>query len=199
LFTAGQASRTLVVGIWNTPDRYREYDPQRVFEDYLSPEEKAAYLRDYGQPLADQYLKFIIQELKPWIDSRYRTLPDKQDTFLIGSSMGAMISAYALCEYPEVFSGAACLSTHWPSLNGKMVHYLADRLPDPQGHRIYFDYGTETLDAQYEPFQQQVDEVMRQRGYREEHDWLTRKFDGDDHSERSWRKRVDIPLQFLLR
>ncbi len=196
--TAEDQPKTLVVGIWNTPARYREYDPQRVFSDYLSRAEKSAYARKYGQPLANLYMQFIVQELKPFIDSHFPTLSSRADTFLLGSSMGGIVSAYALCEYPEIFGGAACLSTHWPAGNGKMIDYLADNLPDPQTHRLYFDYGTETVDAQYEPFQLQVDEVMRRRGYLEGESWMTRKFSGADHSETAWRSRVEIPLGFLL-
>ncbi|HEY5674257.1 MAG TPA: alpha/beta hydrolase-fold protein [Malonomonas sp.] len=194
----GAIDNTLVVGIWNTPNRYREYDPQKVFETYLSPQQKVAYAKEYGRPLADLYLKFIVSELKPFIDRRYRTRPGMADTLLLGSSMGGLISAYALCEYPEVFGGAACLSTHWPAVKGKMVDYLADHLPDPHRHRFYFDYGTETIDAQYEPLQRQVDKVLRTSGYLEGRDWITRKFCGEDHSEQAWRRRVAIPLEFLL-
>ena len=79
-----------------------------------------------------------------------------------------------------------------------MADYLLTHLPAPQTHKFYFDYGTETIDAQYQPFQRQVDEIFRQKGYREGTDWITRKFPGEDHSERAWRKRIDIPLQFLL-
>lgn len=199
LVAKGTVRKALIVGIWNSPARYREYDPQKAFEDYLSRQEQTAYAGEHGQPVSDLYLQFIVRELKPYIDSRYRTLPARNDTLMIGSSMGGMISAYALCEYPEVFGGIACLSTHWPAVNGRMAAYLADRLPDPQGRRLYFDYGTATLDGQYEPFQLQVDEVLRQRGYAQGDQWVTRKFTGEDHSEQAWRRRVDIPLQFLLK
>jgi enterochelin esterase-like enzyme len=199
LLAEGAIRKTLVVGIWNTSERYREYDPQKVFEKYLNPQEKTAYAREHGWPMADPYLKFIVQELKPFIDCHYRTLPTMADTFLMGSSMGGMVSAYALCEYPEVFGGAACLSTHWPAVQGKMADYLAARLPASQNHRFYFDYGTETVDAQYEPFQRVVDDLLRRKGYVEGNDWVTRKFCGEDHSEQAWRRRVDIPLRFLLK
>ncbi len=198
LLAAGEIGPTLVVGIWNTADRYREYDPQRVFTEYLRPREQAAYAKEHGRPLADRYLKFIVRELKPFIDRSYRTRPASADTFLLGSSMGAMISVYGLCEYPEIFGGAACLSTHWPAGRGKMVDYLADRLPGPLGHRLYFDRGTETADAPYQPLQRQVDEVLRRRGYLEGESWVTRTFPGADHSERAWRRRVHIPVRFLL-
>jgi len=199
LLAAGDSDQTLVVGIWNSPERYREYDPQRVYSEYLTAPEQIAYAKQYGRPLADRYLKFIVKELKPFIDSHYRTLPAMSDTLLLGSSMGGLISAYALCEYPEVFGAAACLSTHWPAVKGRMADYLTDRLPDPQSHRFYFDYGTETIDAQYEPLQRQVDAVLRASGYRDGSNWLTRKFAGEDHSERAWRRRIDIPLSFLLK
>ncbi len=199
LLAKEEGKDTLIVGIWNTPARYREYDPQKVFERYLSRAEQAAYSREHGRPLSDLYLRFIVEELKPYIDSRYRTLPAMSDTFLLGSSMGGVVSAYALCEYPGVFGGAACLSTHWPTVNGRMIDYLADRLPVPGSRRLYFDYGTEGIDAQYGPLQQQVDKVLRRRGYIEGDHWVSRRFDGEDHSEQAWRRRVDIPLQFLLK
>jgi hypothetical protein len=66
------------------------------------------------------------------------------------------------------------------------------------GNRIYFDHGTETLDASYEVYQVQVDNVMRDAGYKEGKDWVTRRFGGAEHSERAWRERVHIPLAFLL-
>ena len=59
---------------------------------------------------SDNYLKFLVDELKPFIDKTYPTLTGQADTFIIGSSMGGLISAYAVAEYPEVYGGAACLS-----------------------------------------------------------------------------------------
>ena len=112
---------------------------------------------------------------------------------------------YAFCEYPEVFSGAACLSTHWPGyfsaennpVPKAFADYLEAHLPEPQNHKIYFDFGTETLDAMYEPFQLMVDSVMVRRGYTAAH-WKTLKFKGADHSERAWASRFDIPISFLM-
>jgi enterochelin esterase-like enzyme len=112
--------------------------------------------------------------------------------------MGALISAYAMAEYPETFGGAACISTHWPAGDGAVIDYLAKHLPAPGAHKFYFDYGTETLDASYEPFQQRMDAVMKSAGYTEGRDWVTQKFPGAEHSEKSWRQRVEVPLQFLL-
>lgn len=199
LLARGDIRETMAVGVWNSPKRYREYDPQMVFEQHLSPQEQTAYAQEHGEPVSDHYLRFLVQELKPFIDREYRTLPGQADTFLLGSSMGGLISVYALCEHPEIFGGAGCLSTHWPAVGGKMPDYLATHLPCPQSHRLYFDFGTETIDAQYETYQQLVDQVLQNRGYQRNLDWMTLKFPGDDHSERSWRRRLDIPLQFLLK
>jgi len=152
-----------------------------------------------AKPLGDAYLKFLVTELKPAIDARYRTLPDRAHTSIMGSSMGALISLAALCEYPGVFGGAACLSTSWPVAGGVAARDLDKTLPDPRTHRIYFDYGDESKDGNYEPLQRQVDAQVRAAGYTEGVNWLTKSFPGEPHSERAWRKRVDIPLQFLLR
>ena len=108
------------------------------------------------------------------------------------------LSIYALLEYPDVFAGAGCVSTHWPIGDPAVIDYLKRKLPASGHHKIYFDFGTETLDAQYEPYQKRVDTIMRATGYREGENWMTRKFDGQEHSERAWKKRVHIPLGFFL-
>ena len=202
----GTTGEAIVVGIWNTGRRFQEYMPQKLpavpKKALESPGEAGARPADAGTaqevPLSDAYLSFIVKELKPFVDATYRTLPARQSTYVMGSSMGGLISLYALCEYPETFGGAGCLSTHWPADEGAMLDYLRKALPRPGRHKIYFDYGTETLDASYEVYQVQVDEVMRSAGYTEGSDWITRCFAGAEHSERAWRERVHIPLAFLL-
>jgi len=151
-----------------------------------------------GASLSDGYLQFLVEELKPFIDARYPTLSDPAHTLVMGSSMGGLISLYALIEYPNVFGGAGCLSTHWPIGEEVLVDALGAALPSAGRHRLYFDFGTETLDANYEPWQRRMDEWLRTAGYREGQDWSTRKFEGAEHSERAWRERVPIPLAFLL-
>ena len=156
--------------------------------------------------LADNYLKFIVKELMPFVNKLYSTYGDKEHTFIAGSSFGGMISWYAMCEYPKVFGGAACLSTHWPgmfpgnmnaALPMEFYNYLEKHFPK-KNHRIYFDYGTETLDQYYEPYQQKVDSIMRAKKLTETN-WITQKFEGKNHSECAWAERLAIPIQFLLR
>ncbi len=195
LMNQGKIRPAIVVAIWNTPMRIQEYMPGKPEGKLKKELEKDGW--DSGV-FSDNYLKFIVQELKPFIDKNYATRPEREHTFIMGSSMGGLISLYALMEYPDVFGGAACISSHWPALRGVFVQHVEPGLPKPGNHKLYFDYGTETLDAEYEPFQQRVDAAIERRGYTHGQHWLTLKFDGTDHSEKAWRDRVHIPLEFLL-
>ncbi len=214
LLAANEIRPTIIVGIWNTEFRHAEYFPQKPFESL--PKQFKDSLLNVGKNqesalfktkiCSDNYLKFIVQELKPFIDDKYSTRSDMKNTYIAGSSMGGLISMYALSEYPEVFHGAACLSTHWPgtfdTLNNpipsKFAEYLNQHVPNPETHLLYFDYGTETLDALYEPYQKMIDSIMVKNKYSDEN-WKTLKFEGEDHSEKAWSKRLDIPLKFLLK
>ena len=203
LIENGEIRPAIVVSVWADldakPNRGREYMPQKPVTDKVR---KA--LVDQGIPLAsgkiisDNYLKFLAQDLKPFIDKTYQTQPDRENTFIIGSSMGGLISAYAIAEYPDTFGGAACLSTGWTIGDGVVIAWHKDHWPDAGNHRIYFDHGTETYDAAYGPYQLKMDEVMQNKGYRSGEDWISRRFDGADHSPRAWRERLHIPLIFLL-
>ena len=75
---------------------------------------------------------------------------------------------------------------------------MGGALPRAGQHKLYFDYGTATLDAAYEPYQNRMDRHGAAAGYRQGIDCLTEKFTGAEHSERAWRERVRIPLRFLL-
>jgi enterochelin esterase-like enzyme len=211
---------TIAVGIWNTPKRLQEYVPSKAFNG-LPPEYREKVRALYGgDPLSDGYLKFIVRELRPMIDKRFNVRTDRANTVIMGSSMGSLISLYAVDEYPGIFGGAGMMSTHWPLFmtpDGKSVgdaeyevvssafeRYLASALPDPRTHRLYFDHGSETLDAIYKRYQDRVDAVVARRGYRQgsnirgDTNWLTKSFPGQKHNEISWASRVEIPLQFLL-
>ena len=205
---------TIVVGIWNTPKRLQEYVPSKAFNG-LPPEYRAKVRALYGgDPLSDGYLKFIVRELRPMIDRKFNVKTDRSNTAIMGSSMGALISLYAIDEYPQIFGAAGMMSTHWPLVinpDGKPVsqedydvvsatfeRYLAPALPSSSTHRLYFDHGTETLDAIYKQYQDRVDTVVAKRGYRQGVNWLTRNYPGQKHNEISWASRVDVPLTFLL-
>jgi enterochelin esterase-like enzyme len=215
MMTQKKMRECIVVGIWNAEAlRHMEYFPQKPFETLSKVQQDSIFIanRSNGKSVfkvdslrSDNYLQFLVKELKPFIDRTFSTLRGRSNTFVAGSSMGGLISLYAICEYPDIFGGAACLSTHWPGvfttvnnpIPGAFIQYMHTHLPPPQTHRIYFDYGSATLDAMYKPYQQQADVVMQQKGYSASN-WITREFPGDDHSETSWNRRLHIPVLFLL-
>jgi predicted alpha/beta superfamily hydrolase len=200
LMEIGRTGGALVVGIWNAHERRpNEYMPQKPMAREAVREAAARfYDKLHGPSVADAYLAFLVDELKPFIDATYRTRQDQAHTFVMGSSMGGLISLYALTEYPQVFGGAGCLSTHWPAGGDGLVDYFGAVLPRPGAHKLYFDFGTATLDQDYEPFQTRMDGHLRRAGFTAGRDWLTRKFPGAEHSETAWRERVHVPLEFLL-
>lgn len=198
LMAEGRVRPAIVVGIANTGERTAEYMPKKPVPAERIQELAGMASMAGAEIKSDAYLRFLVEELKPMVDREYRTRPGRDDTFVLGSSMGGLISAYALAEYPHVFGGAACISTHWPAADGVVIDWLAGHLPAPGTHRVYFDFGTETLDAKYEPFQTRMDAVMERAGYRRGEDWVTWKFPGAEHSETAWSRRLDFPLVFLL-
>ncbi len=203
LIKTGSIKNTIVVAPWNTErKRFSEYMPEAPAEATNNPEAKAALKQNTGfdSLYSDEYLKFLVEELKPFIDKTYNVSTKMEDTSIMGSSMGGLISLYGICKYPEVFGAAGCVSTHWPVpiLGEAYIKTLPSTLPDPKTHKIYFDFGTEGLDAQYEPFQKQVDQMMKDKGYEEGKNWITKKFEGDGHNEKSWNERIHVPLEFLL-
>ncbi len=215
LFSNTQFQSFIVVGIWNGGQtRHPDYWPQKPFERLSQTEkdtvnaqlQRAGRTKDIFKPQSDNYLKFIINELKPYIDKKYAVYTNRENTFIAGSSMGGLISFYAICEYPKIFGGAACLSTHWVGtftlennpVPNSFIKYLSGKLPNPKNHRIYFDCGDKTLDALYPEIQRKVDSIMVAKGY-DKNNWVTKYFPGEDHSEQSWNKRLNIPLEFLFK
>jgi enterochelin esterase-like enzyme len=165
-----------------------------------------------GRLKSDAYLRFIVEELKPAIDRKYPTRTGPESTFIVGSSMGGLISIYAICEYPQIFGGAAGLSTHWvgkPTAWGRervrnaalplaAMTYLGKNLPDPASHRIYSDRGDDWLDSLYAPAHRMLAEVLRDRGYTAANA-ATAVIDGTGHSETDWAERLGTALLFILR
>ncbi|WP_100656970.1 alpha/beta hydrolase [Alteromonas flava] len=210
-----QSKPFIVVGIDNGGEqrRYIEYLPQKPYQRLPLTDKQhlfMPYLAESPSNIesiiqSDNYLKFLVTELKPFIDKTYSVHTDRAHTFIMGSSMGGLISLYALGEYPEIFGGAGCISTHWVggsaeqtnAITAEFMRYIAEDLPAPGSHRIYFDYGDQTLDAHYPPLQKQVDAIMQQKGFTPAQ-WQTLFFPGANHSEDAWQARLDKPLLFLL-
>jgi len=207
LLIEGSIKDCIVVGIWNNGAyRRSEYLPEKAIQ-YMPKVMQDTLIKNelMGKSLSDEYLQFIVTELKPFIDSNYAVFTGSVNTFISGSSMGGLISFYAICEYPEIFGGAACISTHWPGskvadqeiIPAAFVQYARKNLPSPKNHKIYFDYGTKTLDQYYEPHQLKIDGVMKKKHFKAAN-WTTLKFEGAAHTEPAWSERLHIPITFLL-
>lgn len=212
LMQEGKARNFIVVAVHNISDiRWNDYFPQKAF-NYVSKADqdgiaKQAAENKFDMSLhADNYLLFLTKELKPYIDSKFSVETNRASTFIAGSSMGGLISMYAVCEYPDVFGGAACLSTHWPGImvydNNPVPHaifnYMKEHVPSPKAHKFYFDFGTEALDQHYPQYQDTINTIFMDKGY-DNSNFKNLKFEGADHSENSWNKRLDIPFVFLLK
>jgi len=218
----------IVVGIWNNGNKRRaEYlpeDPIEILSDgenqFLLTKNRMGILPIFDYPVqSNKYLRFIVEILKPKIDSIFRT--SKNENYIGGSSMGGLISLYAICKYPDIFKGAICMSTHWPGLFIRpdsanpfyrdFQKYLDLHLPDPHKHKIYFDHGNKTLDSMYSAAQISVNQIMRNLGYNLENSKNIKKikfqkdisclslfFEGKDHSELSWSERFNIPIRYMF-
>lgn len=211
LMEKGKTEDFIVVAIHNIAQiRWQDLFPEKAF--YLLAQEtqerllEEAINADIETKLnGDNYLKFVVNELKPIIDKKYSVLTNKENTFVMGSSMGGLMSMYAISEYPNVFGGAACISTHWVGaapiennpLPDAIFDYMTENFPEAGEHKMYFDYGNKTLDQYYPQYAPRVDAILKAKGYSDT-DSKNLFFENTDHSENSWNSRLDQPLTFLL-
>lgn len=196
----------VIVGIHSRPKtRIGDLMPEKALQMIENLPDSLDF---YGTPIivkGDDYASFVVNNLKPLMESKYNLSSSPEETIVMGSSMGGLISAYIISEYPEVFGGAGCLSTHWIGdperqwpLTDVILRYLDQHLPSPANHKLYFDHGTQGIDAYYGDAEAQVLELVKSKGYVEGKSLMSYFADGDDHQERYWMNRVWRPLTFLL-
>lgn len=206
LIKEGEIPPFIIVGIHSSPEkRVSQLMPQRAVKD-AGLEELMAEVKLKGQPvLGDDYAAFVVETLKPLIDKTYPTLPDRDDTMVMGSSMGGLMSLYLISVYPDTFGGAACLSTHWygslnagDSFGNAMIDFMERYLPDPSTHRLYFDHGTATIDAYYGPWETKALLKAQDLGYKYGENLDSYIDYGAPHEESAWAARASRPLRFLF-
>ncbi len=162
----------IVVGINNTKDRLEEY----------SDTEKG-----------EKYLTFIIEELKTFVDSKYRTLTDPNNTAIMGSSMGGLVSFLAAWKHPEVFSMAGCMSSSF-YYNDDKVFKMLDEYDGTKKHiKFYIDHGEDGLVRG-----QKMLCKLTQMGYVIGTDLDYFYARGAEHNESEWAKRLERPLLFFF-
>jgi enterochelin esterase-like enzyme len=206
---SGKVEPHIIIGIWAPgTDRHRQYLPRSLYDmtagdlraqmDSLTP----------GGVISDRYLDWIAGPLKAWVDQSFRTRPGRDDTAIVGSSMGGLMSCYAFLERPEVFGRAGCVSSHWPAVDPSAIDeaqlkalwdgWFAARLGQPDGRRVWMDHGTATLDAFYAPYQQVIDARFAAAGWQKGRDWESRVYEGAEHEENAWAARLPEVFGWLL-
>lgn len=137
---------------------------------------------------------WLLGRFKPMIDAEYRTLPDRNNTLIAGSSMGGLMSLFAALDYNSVFSRAACLS---PSLwvHPRKSLRMIERARIAADTCIYFDYGTQEIGNHPENPQVLFDacSALLRKGV----DLTFRLVPGGTHSEESWAQRVPVMMKCL--
>jgi enterochelin esterase-like enzyme len=144
----------------------------------------------------------------PRVNAGFRTLTGPQNTSAMGSSMGGLLSYYLVKEHPDAFGACGCVSTHFPVSDAVLGYgddttpYVVtdiangDRMPD--GARLFFDHGTESLDAEYGPTHAKVRDWLLGQGLTEGEDFRIKAYQGAGHNEAAWRSHLDEQLVWLL-
>ena len=178
----------IIVAVANTGvQRIHEYAPTRGIIDSSARRKRRSrgWLRRYG--------RFLIEELKPFIDRTYRTRIDAGSTGLGGSSLGGLATLALGLWFPHVFNRLAVLSPSvwWDECVAfRMVGALPDKLP----LKIWLDTGTR--EAGWERARELRDQLVA-KGWRLDHDLQYTEVEGGDHSERAWAARFEAVLRFL--
>jgi predicted alpha/beta superfamily hydrolase len=190
LISAGKIDPIIIVGINNAGSaRSDEYTPTRD-EKY----------KVGGK--ADLYGRMLIEELKPFIDSTYRTRKDAGHTGLGGSSLGGIVSLYLGLKYPDVFGRIAAVS---PSVwfANKQIVFFVEALKSKPKTRIWLDMGTKEGRTAEEALQSVSDArllkwMLQKKGWKLGKDLNYFEAEGAEHNEIAWAARVDQILKFLF-
>jgi predicted alpha/beta superfamily hydrolase len=184
LIASGEIAPVVIVGVYNTGEhRLDEYTP--------------TLQRETGRGgHADDYGRMLVEDLKPFIDRRYKTLPDAANTAMGGSSLGGLLTLHLGLRYPDVFSRLAVLS---PSVwwDDRVLLREVAALPDRLPLRIWLDAGTEEGERTLADARALRDALVA-KGWSLGDDLAYLEAEGGRHDERSWAARVDRVLRYLF-
>lgn len=188
LISKGLIEPLIIVAVSNMgEDRIHEYAPTRGVYEHTAERKK----RSRG--LARQYGDFLITELKPYIDKKYRTKREAEFTGLGGSSLGGLVTLAIGILYPQAFTRLIVMSPSvwWDDFS---IFRLVDSILDKPSLKIWLDTGTN------EPGWEQTRELcdlLVKKGWQALADLHYLEAKGADHSEGAWAARVDTALRFL--
>lgn len=171
----------IIVGMYNTKARMREYTPTHVPK--------------LGGGRADRYAKFLIEEVKPFVEREYRTLSGAEHTGIGGSSLGGLVSLYLGLKHSAIFGKIAALS---PSVwwNQLVIHRFARAMHVEPCPRIWLDIGTREGPRIVQDVERFRD-VLLEKGWRLGANLHYERVEGAEHNEAAWAQRVRPFLQFL--
>lgn len=173
---AGRVEDLIIVAPANTPARMGEY----------MPPESGGH--------ADRYGRFLIEELKPWVDATFRTRPGREDTGVLGSSLGGLVSFYLGWERSDVFSRVGSLSgSFW-----KGDHLATAAVDAPRALRVWLDSGTAGASGDSCEDTVAARDLLLGKGLVLGRDLAHTVDVGAAHDERAWRGRVGAALEFLF-
>ncbi len=188
LVQAGEVEPLIIVGVYNSEERFAEYTHVKDTGEF-------AHLGGGG---ADAYGRFLVEELKPLVDRTFRTRRGPKDTGLAGSSLGGLVTMYLGLKYPNTFRrlGVVSPSVFWASRDIlSRVKALSRKLPS----RIWVDIGTE----EWRGSQETVEDTRLLRDALVAEGWALGKdlayveVPGAFHTESAWAERFDDILKFL--
>ncbi len=168
-------------------ERLSEYSPF----DFIAP--GLGYKKGRGR----ETMEWFVNSFKPYIDSHYPTIPDREHTFIAGSSMGGLMSLYAVTAYNSVFSRAAALSPTVVVAPGKLDRLLRTAPLEP-GTVVYMDYGSGEMrflpDMRLAKRFGRVASILMERGVFVN----ARIVPGGEHCEASWEKQIPFFMDTLF-
>jgi predicted alpha/beta superfamily hydrolase len=190
LIGGGGIEPLIIVGVYNSgKDRVEEYTP-------------TADARHKVGGKADLYGRMLVEELKPFIDSEYRTRPDAKHTGLGGSSLGGLVSLYLALKYPQTFGRVAVVS---PSVwwDDRIILRHVEALKRRPRLRVWLDMGTKEGGSAAEAEESRQNaralrDALVRKGWKEGSDLKYFEAEGAEHNERAWAARVEPMLRFLF-
>jgi len=176
LIRKNEIEAIIIVGINNTDYRVSEYSNN-----------------DTGAT----YMKFIVEKLKPLIDSTYRTKPEREYTATCGSSMGGLISFMLLWEYNDVFSKAICMS---PAFKVRQFNYVTPVYNDVKTRdiKLYLYNGAIGLEEILQPGIDEMISVLESKGFAEGDDFVFYQDKDGIHNEAAWAKWLPAALLYIF-
>lgn len=173
----------IIVGIYNAgKQRLQEYTPTRMPR--------------LGGGRANRYARFLIEEVRPFMERNYRVLGGMENTGIGGSSLGGLVSLFLGLRMPHIFGRIAALS---PSVwwNQRVILRFADAAPVDPRPRVWLDIGTREGGRIVEDVERFRDILLR-KGWRWDEDLHYERVIGAEHNEAAWAARVGPFLQFLF-